>query len=43
MSRLTIGDPAPNILLLDANGQTVAMKDQWSNGPTLVTFLRHFG
>lgn len=41
--RLQIGDSAPNITLSDIQGNPVQIADYWADGPTLVTFLRHFG
>jgi len=41
--RLNIGDPAPPITLEDIHGQPVSPSQYWVNGPTLMTFLRHFG
>jgi len=40
---LKVGDPAPNITVLDVQGQPTALAGYWTNGPTLLTFLRHFG
>lgn len=37
------GDRAPDGLALDANGQEVSLAGYWSEGPVLLTFLRHFG
>jgi peroxiredoxin len=41
--RLRVGDPAPDFTLLGADGQPVALNSLWQGGPTLLTFLRHFG
>lgn len=41
--RLKIGDLAPPITLEDTHGQPVAPSQYWAKGPTLMTFLRHFG
>lgn len=41
--RLNPGDHAPDITLLDVHGQPVQLATYWSHGPTLLTFLRHFG
>lgn len=41
--RLTPGDRAPDLTLLDVNGQPITLSDHWANGPTVLTFLRHFG
>lgn len=42
-SHLKVGDPAPDITVLDISGERVELRDYWRNGPTLVSFLRHFG
>jgi peroxiredoxin len=41
--RLKPGDHAPDITLLDVHSKPVQLANYWSNGPTLLTFLRHFG
>jgi hypothetical protein len=41
--RLKVGDPAPEITVLDINNQPVKLADYWASGPTLLSFLRHFG
>jgi peroxiredoxin len=41
--QLSIGSQAPDAVLLDENGNNTALKSLWENGPTLLTFLRHFG
>lgn len=41
--RLSIGSHAPDAVLLDATGSETALNTLWGNGPTLLTFLRHFG
>lgn len=41
--RLEIGDPAPDITVTDIHGTPVQLAAGWSDGPTLLTFLRHFG
>jgi peroxiredoxin len=40
---LTVGAAAPPIELVDKQGQTIRLADYWAQGPTLVSFLRHFG
>ncbi len=42
-SKLKVGDRAPESILLDVNGQPVALAETWRDGPVLLTFLRHFG
>jgi hypothetical protein len=41
--RLKIGDKAPDITALDIHGQPTPIAPYWAGGPTLMTFLRHFG
>jgi len=43
MVRLAVGAAAPESVLLDARGQQVRLSNVWRHGPTLLTFLRHFG
>ncbi len=42
-SRLQPGDPAPELTLLDEHGRMTALSSFWPGGPTVLTFLRHFG
>ncbi len=42
-SRLEIGMTAPDIILTDVHNQSIHLNELWSYGPTLLTFLRHFG
>ena len=37
------GDAAPNGQALLPTGDHVELSSLWSSGPTLLTFLRHFG
>lgn len=41
--QLNPGQPAPDGVALDDQGQAVDLASLWPNGPTLLTFLRHFG
>ena len=43
VSRLKIGDDAPDYALFDKGGSEVSLSQLWSAGPTVLTFLRHFG
>ncbi|MBL8162871.1 MAG: hypothetical protein JNJ61_12860 [Anaerolineae bacterium] len=43
VTRLKIGDHAPEVELDDIQGQPSSLTPYWTNGPTLLTFLRHFG
>lgn len=41
--RLAVGDNAPALVLINSEGQPVALADIWAKGKTIITFLRHFG
>ncbi len=44
MTRLNQNDLAPVAALLDMQGEMVELDEPvWANGPTVLTFLRHFG
>lgn len=43
MARLQEGDLAPDMTLVDAQGQEVTLSSHWAQGPVLMVFLRHFG
>jgi peroxiredoxin len=40
---LSAGSPAPDYTLWTADGSRAALNQVWGDGPTVVTFLRHFG
>jgi peroxiredoxin len=40
---IAVGERAPDVTVLDANGQAITLSQAWSSGPVLLTFLRHFG
>jgi hypothetical protein len=40
---LKIGDKAPEGIGLDIQDEQVMLSSLWHEGPTLLTFLRHFG
>ena len=40
---LQIGDPAPDVTLLDYQEQMVSLAALWQAQPTMLVFLRHFG
>lgn len=42
-NHLQVGQHAPDVIVYDIKGQAVHLESQWSQGPTLVSFLRHFG
>jgi peroxiredoxin len=41
--RLKVGQAAPDITLLDTQGQPISLTGFWPSGPTMLEFLRHFG
>jgi hypothetical protein len=43
MAALALGDPAPDLLLLDAEERVVALSSLWTRAPLALIFLRHFG
>jgi len=43
MEALAVGDPAPDLELLDSEERTVRLSSYWRRQPTVVVFLRHFG
>ena len=43
MHKLTAGDYAPDVTVTDIAGNAINLADIWSQGTTLLTFLRHFG
>jgi hypothetical protein len=43
IDRLQPGDTAPQVVVLDGTGEPLHLAHLWPNGPTLLTFLRHFG
>lgn len=43
IKHLQVGSTAPNINLLNTQGETTPIAAFWEHGPTLLTFLRHFG
>jgi peroxiredoxin len=43
MTRLTIGDPAPNVSLLNSDGAPQTLEQLRAGGVLLVSFIRQFG
>jgi len=43
VKKLKPGDAAPSGVALDTDGQEVSLAAYWTDGPVLLTFLRHFG
>jgi peroxiredoxin len=42
-NRLQVGDAAPDIALVDVQGESVNLSTKYQGKLTLVSFLRHFG
>ena len=41
--RVKMGDIAPNIQVVNADGETIELSSLWSDKPVVLAFLRHFG
>jgi peroxiredoxin len=41
--RIKTGDVAPNIQVVNADGQMIELASLWSDKPGVLAFLRHFG
>ena len=41
--QLKVGDAAPGGTALAQTGEAIQLSGLWADGPTLLTFLRHFG
>lgn len=41
--KLQSGNTAPNIQVLNADGNTLELAALWQDKPVVLTFLRHFG
>ena len=41
--RLKTGDVAPNLNVVNADGETIELSSLWSDKPVVLAFLRHFG
>lgn len=42
-TKLKIGQVAPNIQVVNAEGETIGLSSIWAQKPVVLTFLRHFG
>jgi peroxiredoxin len=42
-TRLVVDDTAPDVRLVDHDGQTIAMTSLWKLRPRVLLFVRHFG
>jgi peroxiredoxin len=41
--KLKVGDAAPSIQVMNADGEMIELSALWSDKPVVLTFLRHFG
>ena len=41
--RLETGDVAPNLNVVNADGETIELSSLWADKPVVLAFLRHFG
>jgi hypothetical protein len=41
--KLLVGDKAPGGTAVSRDGDLIELETLWAEGPTLLTFLRHFG
>jgi peroxiredoxin len=41
--KLKVGDVAPNLNVVNADGETITLSSLWSDKPVVLSFLRHFG
>lgn len=42
-NRLKTGDVAPNLNVVNADGETIDLSALWADKPVVLSFLRHFG
>jgi peroxiredoxin len=42
-NRLKTGDFAPNIQVVNADGEAIELSSLWADKPVVLSFLRHFG
>jgi peroxiredoxin len=40
---LAVGQPAPDAILRDEDGNETALSASWRQRPTVIVFIRHFG
>jgi peroxiredoxin len=43
MTMVEVGDPAPDVEVLDDLGHRVRVSAMWAQGPAVLAFLRHYG
>ena len=41
--QLIVGDAAPQGNVINIDDKSLALESLWADGPTFLTFLRHFG
>lgn len=41
--KLKIGEAAPDLQVVNADGETIQLASIWVDKPVVLTFLRHFG
>ena len=42
-NRLKTGDVAPNLKVVNADGEVIELSSLWADKPVVLAFLRHFG
>lgn len=42
-ARLKLDEVAPDIQVVNADGETIHLSSIWADKPVVLTFLRHFG
>ena len=42
-TKLTTGEAAPDLQVVNAGGETINLASIWADKPVVLTFLRHFG
>jgi peroxiredoxin len=42
-TKLKTGELAPDIQVVNADGETISLSSIWADKPVVLTFLRHFG
>jgi len=41
--RVAIAQPAPDVTVINSEGQTIDLSSVWQDKPVVLSFLRHFG
>ena len=42
-TKLKIGEAAPDLQVINADGEPINLSSIWADKPVVLTFLRHFG